>query len=127
LGGIDTVRGYNNYYISPTEGPNSTATVGGDKAFYTNLELKRPISKELGITVLGFFDAGNSWKEGETYFEKVKRGGEAAPSLGLYKSVGAGINWYSPMGPVGLVYGYALDDIDGSKQHTIELLMGQYF
>lgn len=127
LGGIDTVRGYNNYFISPTEGPDSTATVGGNKAFYTNLELKRPISKELGITVLAFFDAGNSWKEEESFFQSAKRGGEEGPSLGLYKSVGAGINWYSPMGPVGLVYGYALDDIEGSKQHTIELMMGQYF
>jgi outer membrane protein insertion porin family len=113
--------------ITPTEGPNSDAALGGDKAFYTNLELKRPISKELGITALGFFDAGNSWKEGEQWFESVKRGGVTEPSLGLYKSVGAGINWYSPIGPVGVIYAYALDDLVDSKVHTVELIMGKQF
>ncbi|EGB13843.1 outer membrane protein assembly complex, YaeT protein [Pseudodesulfovibrio mercurii] len=127
LGGQYTVRGYSNYGITPTDGPNSDAAVGGDKAFYTNLELKRPISKELGIVALGFFDAGNSWKEGESWFDSVERGSMAAPSLGLYKSVGAGINWYSPMGPVGVIYAYALDDLADSKTHTIELIMGQQF
>jgi outer membrane protein insertion porin family len=127
LGGVYTIRGYSKYLVTPTEGPNSSATVGGDKAFYTNLELKRPISKDLGITALAFFDAGNSWKEDEEWFESVRRGGESEPSLGLYKSVGAGINWYSPIGPVGLIYAYALDDLDDSKVHTVELIMGQQF
>jgi outer membrane protein insertion porin family len=127
LGGVYTVRGYSNYLITPTEGPASDAAVGGDKAFYTNLELKRPISKELGIVALGFFDAGNSWKEGEQWFESVERGDVGKPSLGLYKSVGVGINWYSPIGPVGLIYAYALDDLADSKQHTFELMMGQQF
>jgi outer membrane protein insertion porin family len=127
LGGAYTVRGYSNYLITPTEGPNSDADVGGNKAFYTNIELKRPISKELGIMALGFFDAGNSWKESEEWFESVERGGEGKPSIGLYKSVGAGINWYSPIGPVGVIYAYALDDLYDSKQHTFELIMGQQF
>ncbi|WP_207259569.1 outer membrane protein assembly factor BamA [Desulfovibrio sp. Huiquan2017] len=127
LGGQYTVRGYSNYLITPTEGPKSDADVGGNKAFYTNLELKRPISKELGITALGFFDAGNSWKEDEDWFESVERGDVGEPSMGLYKSVGAGVNWYSPIGPVGLIYAYALDDLSDSKQHTIELIMGQQF
>ncbi|WP_272701342.1 outer membrane protein assembly factor BamA [Desulfovibrio sp. Fe33] len=127
IGGVYTVRGYSNYGISPTEGPSSNSLVGGDKAFYTNLEFKRPISKELGIVALGFFDAGNSWKENENWFESVERGGVGEPSFGLYKSVGAGINWYSPIGPVGIIYAYALDDLADSKQHTIELIMGQQF
>jgi len=127
IGGVYTVRGYSNYGISPTEGPTSSSSVGGNKAFYTNLELKRPISKELGIVALGFFDAGNSWQEGEEWFESVERGDVGKPSFGLYKSVGVGINWYSPIGPVGLIYAYALDDLDDSKQHTVELIMGQQF
>jgi len=47
--------------------------------------------------------------------------------LGLYKSVGAGVSWNSPMGPVGVVYGYALDQLDDAGRHKIELLMGQNF
>nr|WP_321514207.1 outer membrane protein assembly factor BamA [uncultured Pseudodesulfovibrio sp.] len=126
LGGVNSVRGYSNYDITPTDGSDSSSTLGGDKAFYTNIELKRPISEELGITALAFFDAGNSWKEGEMFFESVTRYGEK-PSFGLYKSVGAGINWNSPMGPVGVVYGYALDQLNDDGRHKIELLMGQQF
>jgi len=126
LGGVKSVRGYGNYEIAPTKSSTSSSTIGGDKAFYTNIELKRPISKELGITVLAFFDAGNSWKEGEMFFEPVTRYGEK-PSLGLYKSVGVGLNWHSPMGPIGFVYGYALDELDNSSRHKVELLMGQPF
>ncbi|MBG0789643.1 MAG: outer membrane protein assembly factor BamA [Desulfovibrionaceae bacterium] len=126
LGGVGTVRGYDNYSIVPTESGTSSSTVGGNKAFYTNLELKRPISEELGIAALVFFDAGNSWQEDEMFFESVQRYGEK-PSLGLYKSVGAGLNWYSPMGPVGFVYGYALDPLDNSGRHKVELLMGRPF
>ncbi|MCJ2163991.1 MULTISPECIES: outer membrane protein assembly factor BamA [unclassified Pseudodesulfovibrio] len=126
LGGVGTVRGYSNYDITPTESSTSTSTLGGDKAFYTNIELKRPLSKELGIVALTFFDAGNSWKEGEMFFESATRYG-TKPSFGLYKSVGAGLNWYSPVGPVGFVYAYALDDLDGGSRHKVELMMGQQF
>lgn len=126
LGGVDSIRGYSNYSIVPTESADSSSTVGGNKGFYTNLELKRPLSEELGITALVFFDAGNSWQEDEMFFEPVERYGKT-PALGLYKSVGAGLNWYSPMGPVGFVYGYALDDLDNSSRHKVEFLMGRPF
>jgi len=126
LGGVDDIRGYGNNDIIATQNGSSTSTIGGDKAFYTNLEIKRPISKELGLVALAFFDAGNTWKEGEMFFEPVERYG-STPVGGLYKSVGTGINWYSPMGPVGVVYAYALDELDNNGRHKIELLMGQSF
>ena len=102
------------------------AAEGGDKAFYLNFEFKRMLSKEYGIGSLVFFDAGNSWKEDETFMSSPEREGKS-PTLGLYKSVGAGLNWYSPMGPVGFVYGYGIDQIGTSGRHKFELLMGQQF
>ena len=126
LGGVGTIRGYSNYDIVPTESATSSSTIGGNKAFYTNLELKRPISEELGITALVFFDAGNAWQEDEMFFDSVERYGEK-PSFGLYKSVGTGLNWYSPMGPVGFVYGYALDPLENASRHKFELIMGRPF
>lgn len=126
LGGLSTIRGYSNYIITPTEGPTSTTTIGGDKAFYTNIELNRPLSKEFGLNALLFFDAGNSWKEGEMFFEPVTRYG-TKPFLGLYKSVGGGVTWNSPMGPVGFVYGYGMDRIASSGRHKFEMIMGQQF
>lgn len=124
LGGVGSVRGYSTYAITPLD--SAGASEGGNKAFYVNLELKRLLSKEYGISALAFFDAGNSWKESEMFFSSPTREG-TAPSLGLYKSVGAGLNWYSPMGPIGFVYGYGLDRIGTSGRHKFELLMGQQF
>jgi outer membrane protein insertion porin family len=124
LGGVGTVRGYSTYAISPLDSDDDSE--GGTKAFYLNLEFKRQLSKEYGISSLVFFDAGNSWKEDEMFFSSPTREG-TAPTLGLYKSVGAGLNWYSPMGPVGFVYGYGLDRIGTSGRHKIEMLMGQQF
>ncbi|MDC0335359.1 outer membrane protein assembly factor BamA [Pseudodesulfovibrio sp.] len=124
LGGISTVRGYSQYAITPLD--SDDAAEGGTKAFYLNLELRRQLSKEYGIGSLVFFDAGNSWKEDELMFSSPVREG-TSPTLGLYKSVGAGINWYSPMGPLGFVYGYGLDRIGTSGRHKFELLMGQQF
>ncbi len=124
LGGVGTVRGYSTYAISPLD--SADAAEGGTKAFYLNVDLRRSLSKEYGINGLFFFDAGNSWKEDELMFSSPTRKG-TAPTLGLYKSVGAGVNWYSPMGPIGFVYGYGLDKIGTSGRHKVELLMGQQF
>ncbi|WP_231856560.1 outer membrane protein assembly factor BamA [Pseudodesulfovibrio piezophilus] len=124
LGGVGSIRGYSNYDITPLDSDESSE--GGTKAFYINLELKRLLSKEYGINSLLFFDAGNSWKEDEMIFSSPMREG-TKPSLGLYKSVGAGLSWYSPMGPIGVVYGYGLDRLGTSGRHKVELLMGQQF
>lgn len=124
LGGIGDVRGYSRDKITPLDSYGDE--LGGTKAFYTNLELTRVINKEYGISGLVFFDAGNVWKEEETMFSSPTRHGES-PVGGLYKSVGAGINWYSPMGPLALVYGYGLDQIGSSGRHKFEFTMGQQF
>ncbi|MEF2229975.1 MAG: outer membrane protein assembly factor BamA [Pseudodesulfovibrio sp.] len=124
LGGLGSVRGYSSYSITPLD--SEDASEGGTKAFYTNLEFKRQLSKEYGISALTFLDAGNSWKEDEMMFSDPTRKG-TKPTLGLYKGVGAGINWYSPMGPIGFVYGYGLDRIGTSGRHKFEFMMGQQF
>ncbi|WP_243546086.1 outer membrane protein assembly factor BamA [Pseudodesulfovibrio tunisiensis] len=126
LGGLNSVRGYSSYRIGPIDSDDRDEVLGGDKAFYMNLEVRRVLSKEYGINGLVFFDAGNAWDEGEMLFEPVERYGQT-PSLGLYKSVGAGLHWFSPMGPVGFVYGYGLDELENSSRHKIELVMGQRF
>lgn len=124
LGGVGSVRGYSSYRISPLDADGEEE--GGNKAFYMNLELRRTLSKEYGVGALAFFDAGNSWSEEETFFSSPTREGHS-PTMGLYKSVGVGVNWYSPLGPVGFVYGYGLDQIGTSGRHKIELLLGQQF
>lgn len=124
LGGIYSVRGYSRYSITPLDSKGKE--IGGNKAFYTNIELTRVLSKEYGISGLVFLDAGNSWSEDEGFLSSPTRKGYK-PSLGLYKGVGTGVNWYSPVGPIGIVYGYGMDQIEDEGRHKIEFQMGRTF
>lgn len=114
LGGINTVRGYDYQDIASVD--DAGKKVGGYKQFYTNTEISYPLIKNMGLHFLVFFDAGNVWNKDEQ------------PDADLYKSVGAGIRWNSPMGPLRLEYGYPLDKIDGEKQEgQFEFSVGQAF
>jgi outer membrane protein insertion porin family len=125
LGGNGTVRGYSTRKITPVDSSNEA--VYGDKEAFTNLELIYPLHKKMGIYGSAFFDAGNTWKEGETWFSNPSRGGIAGPTLGLYKSVGVGLLWYSPMGPLKLEFGHGLDKLYDGSTNKVEFNMGQSF
>lgn len=124
LGGMGSVRGYSNYKITALE--DNGDTIGGNKELFTNLELLYLLSEEYGIQLVSFLDAGNVWKEGEMFFEQVERI-EEAPSLGLYKSVGVGFRWLSPMGPIRVEFGHGLDELHDSGNNKVEFMMGQNF
>lgn len=126
LGGIDDVRGYSSRKISPRDS-KSDDRIGGNKELFMNFELLFPINEEYGVVGVGFFDLGNSWDDGQNFFSDTKQDNGDPLVLGLYKSVGAGIRWFSPMGPIRIEYGYALDKLKDSGRHKIEFSMGQFF
>lgn len=115
LGGINNVRGYELDKISPRD-PWTRERIGGKAEFFTNFETIFPIAKSVGLLGVVFFDAGNSWMD----YSDV--------SLDLYKSVGAGVRWYSPLGLIRVEYGYGLD---AEKHHLqpsqVGFTMGQTF
>ncbi|MFP4070810.1 MAG: outer membrane protein assembly factor BamA [Desulfovibrionales bacterium] len=113
LGGINSIRGYEAREISPVD--ELGEKFGGNKAFFTNFEMLFPLSEDLGLVGLAFFDAGDTWDEGEEV------------SLDLYKSVGVGIRWYSPLGPLRFEYGYPLDELNGEQEGKFEFSVGQFF
>ncbi len=125
LGGMGSVRGYSPRKISPLDAATGEA-IGGDKMLIGNLELLYPISKKMGVILSTFFDAGNSWKEGEAFFSQPTRR-LASPAMGLYKSVGVGIRWFSPMGPLRIEFGHGLDKVYDSSNNKVEFGMGQTF
>ena len=126
LGGTGNVRGYTQRKISPLDDATGEA-VGGDKMYVGSLELLYPLSKKMGIIGSVFFDAGNSWKEGEMWFSNPTRMSTTSPPLGLYKSVGVGLQWFSPMGPLKIEFGHGLDEVYDSTNNKVEFNMGQTF
>ena len=113
IGGIDTVRGFDFGSISPREGFNF---VGGEKKMIYNLEYRFPLVAEQGVSGVLFFDAGN-----------VYRRNENLSFSDLRTSAGAGIRWYSPMGPLRLEYGRNLDPKDFESKGKWEFSIGGFF
>jgi outer membrane protein insertion porin family len=110
VGGINSVRGYRFLSISPTEEvgcavrPDSQTcplAVGGDKQLILNLELEFPLFEKVGVRGVLFADAGNAFARG-------KFTDPAVPGS-LYKSVGFGFRWFSPIGPLRFEWGIPLN------------------
>jgi outer membrane protein insertion porin family len=81
-----------------------------------NFELIFPFIKESGMKIVTFYDAGNAWNNGY-YLDDLRQ------------SVGAGIRWYSPLGPLRLEYGRIingrglLDESSGRWEFTMGMPM----
>ncbi len=110
VGGINSVRGYRYLSIAPTEkvlsgtSPESGTTaiaVGGDKQAILNLELEFPLFQSVGIRGVVFADFGNSFAAGKWR--------DPAVPWSLYKSVGLGFRWFSPIGPLRFEWGFPLN------------------
>lgn len=100
--GGDDLRGFRNAGI----GPRDTATKDalGGNAYYTGTaELKFPLGlpEELGVSGATFSDIGSLWK-----IDNSSTGVSGANSIRV--SVGAGILWTSPFGPIRIDFAHAL-------------------
>jgi outer membrane protein insertion porin family len=118
LGGMSTIRGFDNGKISPVEANELGGydRVGGTKMWYANFEYIFPLFKEAGLKGLIFFDTGNVYRDSENW------------SLDdLRYSVGLGFRWLSPMGPLRLEWGYNLDPKEGEKQGLWDFSIGGMF
>lgn len=97
LGGIDSIRGYEWGTVSPLD-PQTIDEIGGDKMWLYKAEFRFPLMKDEGIRGLVFFDAGNAFLKGDSWTD------------GAARSVGFGVRWLSPMGPLRLEYGIKLNE-----------------
>lgn len=116
LGGINTVRGYDYASISPRD-PLTGDKIGGEKEWVYNLEYRFPFpyASEQGVVGLVFFDAGNVFREEDDFEFKARR------------SIGAGIRWYSPIGPLRFEYGFKLDRRPDESSGGMEFSVGGTF
>ena len=115
LGGINTVRGFEYYSISPID-PETGDRIGGEKMMFYNIEYRFPVLKEQGVVGLVFFDAGNVFTKDDSY-----------SFSGIRKSVGGGIRWLSPIGPIRIEYGKNLDPLEGESSGEVEIAAGGTF
>ncbi|MGE3635331.1 MAG: BamA/TamA family outer membrane protein, partial [Sandaracinaceae bacterium] len=147
LGGIFNVRGFPLNSLGPRLGiprtidANAIASqrglpIGGNAQFFYNIEVEFPIVQEVGIRGVIFTDGGNAWNFNQTYCE-------APPALAgtssndsctfnpfdLRTSVGFGIRWVSPLGPLRFEWGIPLDrhaDL-GEQEIDFQFTIGNFF
>ena len=133
-GGINSLRGYVLRSISPTKKiasslePNATTIdfpVGGNKELITNWEIEFPLLDSAGVKGVVFYDAGNEFSEEENFFQSSQRGGNLP--LGLFHSVGVGIRWFSPLGPLRFETGFPLTRRPTDDAYLFEFTIGNFF
>jgi len=123
-GGIGTVRGYESASIGgmETDSLGNTQANGGSRRLFGNVELQFPFTaagKDRTLRWFTFVDGGTVWKEGD----KMSFSGDN----GLRYSVGVGLSWQSPIGPLKLSYGYALNPKPEDRKQPIQFTIGTGF
>ena len=105
LGGIDTVRGYEDFEIFPRNANGEINFNGGNKVLYANLEYRVPLANQL--TAVAFFDVGQVWDESIT---------NVFSDFTLKKGAGVGVR-FDLMGMLArLEWGYGFDrEIEGGR------------
>lgn len=116
-GGLGSVRGF----ASGTLGPRDVtgATVGGSRKLVLNGEVVAPFpgaGNDRTLRMYGFFDMGNVYGVNETL------------DLGaLRMSVGAGISWISPVGPLRFAWTHPVRKFSGDKIERAQFQIGTAF
>nr|WP_319493196.1 outer membrane protein assembly factor BamA [uncultured Desulfobacter sp.] len=97
LGGINSIRGFDDTDINGTRN-GSSIEVGGEMYCQFNIEMMFPIVEEQAVYGVFFYDRGDVYNHGET----IDLGDQ-------YSSSGFELRWNSPMGPIRLAYGIVID------------------
>ena len=126
LGGPNTLRGFDFASVGPKRCPEKCKEdgrctcpeelIGGNKMLLFNFEFRFPIVKSIRLTGAIFFDAGNAFDDNEAF-----------SLTNLRKSIGFGIRWFSPMGPIRIEWGHILQRRPGEPSGNWEFGMGTFF
>jgi outer membrane protein insertion porin family len=146
LGGILDIRGYQlrtigarlplNQSLDPNAAPiNNGANIGGNMEAYENLEFEFPLIDKVGIRGVTFFDAGNAWNTENQFckttpapqFPNVINPCFSASFPFVRTSVGFGIRWFSPLGPLRFEWGFPLQPLPYEQSQVFEFTIGNFF
>jgi outer membrane protein insertion porin family len=122
VGGVNSVRGFENGTVGPRNIDPATGndfSVGGTTKVVGNAEVFVPvplIKDSSQFRLSAFFDAGRAFGDDESI------------SLGeLRYSTGVGVSWFSPFGPLKIVFAQPLNDKQGDNTQTLQFQFGQQF
>lgn len=113
LGGINSIRGFETRSVGPRD-PTTGELIGGTTKVLFNAEFLFPVMSQQNLRGVLFFDAGNAYEE-QINLKDLRYG------------AGAGVRWFSPMGPLRLELGFNLNRREGEKAQQWEFAIGTMF
>ena len=115
MGGIGSVRGYESFSIgSARTGSTFTqSSSGGKQTFSNSAEISFPLIPKAKMRLVTFLDWGFI---GEDKLTEYSRGG-----------YGFGLEWFSPVGPIQLMFAQPLNQQENDRTAVFEFTMGQRF
>jgi outer membrane protein insertion porin family len=119
MGGPKSLRGYTLKNVGPKD--VSGNPLGGNQSLLLNAELQYPFTK--GFRGFVFYDRGNLYGGGSNISTT-----STTWDLGnMRDSIGGGIRFLSPFGPIGFAYGIKLDQATGEESGEFHFSAGNSF
>jgi outer membrane protein insertion porin family len=122
MGGIGSVRGYQSYSLSPTiadaNAVDGIRRIGGTQTFSNNVEVSFPLVPKAKMRLVTYVDWGfiSDNITPDLLSNNISRAG-----------YGAGLEWFSPVGPIQLMFSNPINPQQGDKTTHFEFTMGQRF
>ncbi|MCD6430632.1 MAG: outer membrane protein assembly factor BamA [Deltaproteobacteria bacterium] len=113
VGGLKTVRGFEFGEAGPED--ENGDVIGGTKELILSAEWIFPLIKNMGLKGVIFYDAGKAFDDDENL------------SFDLRHSVGFGVRWKSPMGPLRIEWGFNLSPEDDEESSVWDFSVGTFF
>jgi outer membrane protein insertion porin family len=116
-GGLGSVRGFEQGTLGPRDVTGSV--VGGSKKVTLNAEVLTPFpgaGNDRTLRMYGFFDVGNVYGEDEKFELSQMRA-----------SVGVGVSWISPVGPLRLAIANPVRKFAGDRIQKLQFQIGTSF
>ena len=111
------LRGFESLGVGPVDNNNH---IGGNYTAYASIAstFPNPLPDKWNAKSLMFFDAGNVWG---VDFDKSKDSDEIRSSVGL------GLDWISPLGPISFSLSNVLSKANTDKEQSFSFLLGSVF
>ena len=128
-GGIGSVRGYENSSLGPKDNSSGGEgdSAGGNASLNFSIEMLMPLpGADRTLRWFTFLDGG--WVWGDSYGQNGRVEDKMNISLSdLRYSVGVGVAWISPLGPLKFSIAAPLNDKDGDEVERFQFQIGTGF